>query len=84
MLLCRSALLLILCGSVVLWGQDKKPPDRQSVPDAARQKEAEKAVRDPFRAEYAQKTASERKAFAQTLLRMIARFKRREGNVSDG
>jgi|SRR5579862_1774896 len=64
----RTALLLALCVSGALGAQEKKSSDRQPVPDAARQKEAEKAVRDLFKAEYAQKTAPERKAFAQTLL----------------
>jgi hypothetical protein len=46
---------------------------RFAVPDAAKQKEAEKVVRDVFKAEYGKKAPADRKAFARMLLEYAAR-----------
>src|SRR5579862_4801807 len=45
---------------------------RAPVPDAARQKEAEKLIRDLFKEDYAKKSAADRKALAQKLLKQAA------------
>jgi len=44
------------------------PQARAAVPDAARQREAEKAIRDLYKADYAKKLPSERDALVRTLI----------------
>ncbi|MBV8879503.1 MAG: hypothetical protein JO332_06055 [Planctomycetaceae bacterium] len=46
---------------------------RAGVPDAAKQKDAEKAVHDLFKDQYAKKSAADRKAFARQLLDQAAK-----------
>lgn len=45
-----------------------EPPKRSAVPDASRVKEAEKAVKDVFKAEYARRAAADRATLAKLLL----------------
>lgn len=46
---------------------------RLPVPDASSQKEAEKSIKDLFKAEYAKKTAADRQALAVALLDQVSR-----------
>lgn len=59
-----SVLALLL----LLPQESKTQPARTPVPEAAKQREAEKAIRDLFKADYAKKTAADREALIRTLL----------------
>lgn len=61
--LARLLLVALLCTP-----QDK-PADRIPVPDAAKQKDAEKTVKELFKTEYAKKTPADRQALGRLLLK---------------
>ena len=59
-----STLLILL----LLAPQESKTQVRTPVPDAAKQREAEKAIRELYKAEYAKKVPADREALIRTLL----------------
>jgi len=61
-----TSLLLSLRGLSAQEAATKREP----VPDPAKQKESEKAIRDLYRADYAKKAPADRQALAQTLLQL--------------